>query len=63
MWISVIAVTTWVVIGMVITAGEGLAWVTAGAIALAVATPSLGYRYAKGMMLHLLHKFDPVEFT
>ena len=54
-------VVAWVVIGMIATGGDGPTWVTLGAIAVAVGVPVIGYRYAKALMLGLLHRFDPPD--
>jgi len=60
-WFGIVAVVAWIVTGMIVTAGEGPPWVTAGAIALAIGVPLVGNRYAKGLMLRLLYRFDPPE--
>ncbi len=58
-WFAIAAVVGWTALGLVATGGEGPWWVTAGGVALAVLVPIAGYRYAKGLMLRLLHRFDP----
>ena len=60
-WFAIVIVVGWIVAGMVATEGEGPLWVTLGAVALAIAVPALTYRYAKGLMLRLLYRFDPPE--
>lgn len=62
-WIAVIAVVAWIVLGMVVTGGEGPLWVTLGAVGLGLLVPVVGYRYAKALMLTLLYRFDPPEVT
>lgn len=62
-WFAIVSVVAWVVVGMIVTGGEGPLWVTSGAVAVAVAVPVIGYRCAKALMLRLLHRFDPPATT
>ena len=58
-WLTVLLVSAWIGFGMVATAGRGPAWVTLGAVAIAITTPLVSYRYAKAAMLRLLYRLDP----
>lgn len=60
-WVTILAVVAWIVVGMVLTGARSAWWVTGGAVAIAVVVPPFNYRYAKAVMLRLLHRFDPPE--
>jgi len=60
-WVTILAVVAWVVGGMVATGARGSAWVTYGAVAIAVVVPILGYRYAKAVTVRVLFHLDPPE--
>ena len=60
-WITIAMAMTWIVVGLIATRGAGPAWVTIGAVAIAIVTPPASYRYAKAAMLRLLHQLDPPD--
>ena len=58
-WITIVAVMAWIIPGLVYTGGAGPAWVTVGAVAIAIVTPPATYRYAQAMARRLLYRLDP----
>lgn len=58
-WLTILLVMGWIIPGLIATGGAGPAWVTAGAVVIAVVTPPVTYRYAQAIARRLLYRLDP----